>query len=538
VNWNNCRKAVVKIRGSAFALQHGTLPAMNCQLVIALLLFACAAPAAPQNILLIIADDYGADSSVLYNTASASVSLPPTPNISALATNGVVFRNAYASPVCSPTRACLITGRYGFRTGIGDVILGAGSPTLTASELTLPEVFAANPALNYSLAHFGKWHLNNQANSPSTVGGWPTYAGSLVGAVASYTNWTKTTNGVSFTTTNYATTDVVNDAVAWIQTQTNKPWFAWVAFNAPHTPLHKPPNALCPHYTGLSGTQININNNPRPYYEAMVEAMDTELGRLLVAVNRTNTHIIFLGDNGTTGQVIQSPYASGKAKDTIYEGGTKVPMVVAGPAVVSPGRTNSTLVHAVDVFATILAMAGISNAATLTTNTIESQSFLPALTSTSNLTRYAFVEKFGTNSASADGRALRNAQFKLLSFDAGGTEFYDLLADPAENTNLLTGTLTATQQANYYALTMRLGLYQDTLAAPTISSSTRSNGQFTATVPLATNRVFSLWRATTLDSLAWAPVTNATVLTNGSSVRLTDTNAAVANFYRVEAKTP
>ena len=509
---------------------------MNRLFVIAVFLFACATHAAQQNILLIIADDYGADSSVLYNTASASVSLPPTPNIAALATNGVVFRNAYANPVCSPTRACLITGRYGFRTGIGDVILGAGSPSLTAAELTLPEVFAANPSLNYQLAHFGKWHLHNQANSPSTIGGWPTYAGSLVGAVANYTNWTKTTNGTSFTTTNYATTDLVNDAVAWIAARTNQPWFAWVAFNAPHTPLHKPPAALAPHYTGLSGTQPNINNNPRPYYEAMVEAMDTELGRLLASVNRTNTHIIFLGDNGTPGQVIQSPFVSAKAKATIYEGGTKVPMVVAGPAVVGPGRTNDTLVHAVDVFATILAMAGISNATTLTTNTIDSQSFLSALTGTSNLTRYAFVEKFGTESPSADGRALRNTQFKLLSFDAGGAEFYDLLADPAENTNLLSGTMTATQQANYYSLTMRLGLYQDTLAAPTISSSTRSNGQFTATVPLATNVVFSLWRAATLDALAWAPVTNATVVTNGASVRLTDTNAAAANFYRVEAK--
>lgn len=509
---------------------------MNRLFVIIGLCFACGTHAAHQNILLIIADDYGADSSALYNTASASVSLPPTPNINALATNGVVFRNAYANPVCSPTRACLITGRYGFRTGIGDVILGPTSPMLTAAELTLPEMFAANASLNYQLAHFGKWHLNNQASSPNTIGGWPTFAGSLGGAVANYTNWTKTTNGTSFTTSNYATTDLVNDAVTWIAAHTNQPWFAWVAFNAPHTPLHKPPNALAPHYTGLSGTQININNNPRPYFEAMVEAMDTELGRLLASVNRTNTHIIFLGDNGTSGQVIQSPFVSAKAKDTIYEGGTKVPMVVAGPSVVSPGRTNDTLVHAVDVFATILAMAGISNAATLTTNTIDSQSFLPALTSTSNLTRYVFVEKFGTNSASADGRALRNAQFKLLSFDAGGTEFYDLLADPAENTNLLTGTMTATQQANYYALTMRLGLYQDTLAAPTISSATRSNGQFTATVPLATNVSFKLWRAATLDALAWVPVTYATVVTNGSSVCLTDTNGAAANFYRVEAK--
>jgi hypothetical protein len=238
--------------------------------------------------------------------------------------------------------------------------------------------------------------------------------------------------------------------------------------------------------------------------------------------------------------VIQPPFSSTKAKDTLYEGGTRVPLIITGPAVASPGRTNDTLVHAVDVFATILQMAGISNATTLTTNIIDSRSVLPAVTAVSNLTRYAYVEKFGTNTPSPEGRALRNAQFKLIRFDNGGAdEFYDLLADPYENTNLFSGTLNATQQANYYSLEMRLGVYQDTLVAPTISSFTRSNSQFTVTVTRATNMTYRLWRAATLSDLAWAPVTNATVLTNGSVVSLADPNAAAAaNLYQVEAKTP
>src|SRR3954470_5335490 len=87
--------------------------------------------AAPTNILLIIADDYGADSSSLYNSTNNGARLPPTPNIVALAQSGVLFRNGYANPVCSPTRACLITGRYCFRTGVGDAIAGPTSPTLS-----------------------------------------------------------------------------------------------------------------------------------------------------------------------------------------------------------------------------------------------------------------------------------------------------------------------------------------------------------------------------------------------------------------------
>src|SRR6185295_14130392 len=112
--------------------------------------------ATSRNILLIIADDYGVDSSSLYNSTNTGASLPPTPNIVALAQQGVVYRNAYSNPVCSPTRACLFTGRYGFRTGIGDVVAGAGSAVLTASEFTLAEAFAANSGLGYQLAQFGK----------------------------------------------------------------------------------------------------------------------------------------------------------------------------------------------------------------------------------------------------------------------------------------------------------------------------------------------------------------------------------------------
>ncbi len=504
-----------------------------------------ASSAAQQNVLLIIADDYGADSSSLYNSTNNGASLPPTPNIVSLAQSGVVFRNAYANPVCSPTRACVISGRHGFRTGIGNVIGGAGNATLPSSEFTLADAFAANPSLNYQLAQFGKWHLAPGTGSPGTIGGWPHFAGSIQGAIASYTNWTKNVNGVNTPGyTNYATTDIVNDTIAWIQARTTNPWVAWMAFNAPHTPYHKPPNSLCPHYTSLSGTTADINANPRKYYEAMTEAMDTELGRLLAAVNRTNTHIIFLGDNGTPGNVIQPPHLSTRGKDTLYEGGIKVPLVISGPSVASPNRTNDTLVHAVDLYSTILEMAGINMAATVPTNIpVDSQSILAAVQNVTHLTRHAYAEKFDTNSpAASDGRALRNQQFKLIRFaTSGASAFFDLQSDPYEATNLLSGTLTATQLANYHSLGLRLGQYQDDLIAPTISSATHSNGQFAATVPQAANVSFGLWRGTALDALSWAPVTNYLATTNGGFVTLkdTDTNSAADTFfYRVEARTP
>ena len=151
------------------------------------LMLAASAPAA-DNVLLIILDDYGADSSPLYNT-NAAASFPPTPKITALAQSGVVFQNAYAQPVCSPTRACMLTGRYSFRTGVGEAFI-AGATPLSAGEFTLPEAFAANAALGYQCAQFGKWHLSNGMSSPNTIGSWPLFKGPIQGALPDYYNWT------------------------------------------------------------------------------------------------------------------------------------------------------------------------------------------------------------------------------------------------------------------------------------------------------------------------------------------------------------
>ena len=507
---------------------------------LAVLLFAVGSGLAQQNILLIIADDYGIDSSSLYNT-DAAASQPPTPTIDSLATKGVLFRNAYSSPVCSSTRACIMTGRYGFRTGIGAVVGGStGSPPLAASEQTLPEALASSST--YELAQFGKWHLAMGMNTPLVRGGWTNYAGGLGGGVGDYADWTKTINGTSTpNNTNYATSDVVDDAVDWIQARGTNSWFAWVAFNAPHTPFHKPPDGLHS-YDGLSGTQTDINQNPRPYYEAMVEAMDTEMARLLAAVNLTNTHVLFVGDNGTPNQVLQPPYPSDRAKGSLYEGGIHVPMIVSGPAVLNPGRTNETLVHVVDLFGTILDLAGIDVAATIPPGTtVDSHSFLSMVEQDKVESRDVYAELFGGNFGdNTTGRVLRNDRFKLIQFTDGSEEFYDLESDPYEGTNLLAGVMDAVELANYHSLTFKMANYQDALAQPVINDSFMTNGVYTLRVTGESNLSYVLWRTTTFDPLDWAPVTNAVVISNGpTSVGITDPDgAAAAGFYRVLGATP
>lgn len=417
--------------------------------LIAVLLFWTSLGAAqPANILLIIADDFGSDSFPL--TASAGASLPPMPNLTALKNSGVLFKNAHAQPTCSPTRASILTGRLPFRTGIGMQLTGATSPQLQASEFTLPEAFAANAGLGYSLAMFGKWHLNSGAgtnDTPRTVGGWPHFAGTIIGALPDYSNWTKVTNNVTSTSTTYATTDTASDLVAWITSRpSGTPWFAWAAFNAPHAPYHVPPSNLQTYGTPTTN---------RSMYEAACQALDTEVGRVLASVNLATTNVIFVGDNGTPSNVIQTPYTSAHAKESLYEGGTRVPMIIAGPAVVSPNRENSAPVNVVDLYSTILELAGISLSATQpAANPLDSKSLMPILKNTTDAERTAFSQMFGSDFTTAQsGRVLTDAAgYSLLQFDDGHEELYSTVTDPNQTTNLLGTSITAAAQSAYAAL--------------------------------------------------------------------------------------
>ena len=428
---------------------------------------------AQPNVLLIIADDLGTDSLSLYNN-SAGAALPPTPNIDGLKSGGVMFRNAYAQPTCSPTRASILTGRHPFRHGVTTAVT-ANDGQLMAGEFTLPRAFAANGSLGYGLAHFGKWHLslgNNMANDPANLGGWPHYAGSLNGGLTggnggtgTYFAWTKTTNGVTGPTngtTTYATTDTTDDTINWIAARGNTPWFAWVAYNAPHSPFHKPPANLHTYDTTVPGwNTLPIGSNQRTHYNAAIQAMDTEIGRLLASLSpavRDNTWVILVGDNGTPNQVIQTPFSSGHSKESLYEGGVRVPLLVSGPGVVGPNREISHVVHAVDLYSTVLELAGIDVAATQPSlKPIDSRSLLPLLQNQSSTPRIAYSESSGTAILPAEaGATVRSGDYKLIRFQDNTERLHLLTTDPDEQANLLLGALDSTAQAAYGALTAQL----------------------------------------------------------------------------------
>ena len=454
----------------------------------------------PPNILLVVADDLGLDALSLYSSLlgnAATGTFAPTPNITALASNGLRFNKAYTYTVCSPSRSCILTGRYGYRTGTGNVVAASSNNFLQSTEFTLPKAFAANSPLNFQLKHFGKWHLTAISGAtanqgPCTIGGWPAFTGSLPGQLSDFYSWTKvisdgTAGGTSSSTsTTYETTDLVNDAVSYINTQqtAGKPWFATLALNAPHvtqsSPFYQlPPTSLCPAYASLVNTSADILANPRSYFNAMIQALDTELGRLLQSVDLAKTNVIFVGDNGTygsnapnSGSVIQAPYNASHSKATLYEGGIRVPLIIAGPDVTSPGRTTDALTHFVDLYSTILEMAGINVAATVPSGTVvDSHSLLPVLkNTTSTQSSLIYGEEFDVAFPTLGGRCLRDSQYKVIRKATGSDEFYDLSADPYEATNLIasgTGSLSSPQLTAYNNLVTQLATFN---TAPTVSS--------------------------------------------------------------------
>lgn len=420
-----------------------------------LLLLVAKFSLAQQNTILLIADDVSPDYFGFYsNTDTAN-----TPNLSNLASKGVVFNRAWAYPICSPTRSSIFTGRYGFRTGMGAVVAGPGTNQLSTSETSLATVLRNQAPIQYSTACVGKWHLHSKQgnlNKPSIMG-YQYYSGNFAGAITDFYYYQTITNGTIDTSVIYATTETINNAINWLDTiPSNKPFFLWVAFNAPHDPYHKPPNSLITN-TSLPGTNGHINANKAEYFKAAIEGLDTETGRLIQYLNTNglldSTNFIFIGDNGTPEDVTKNPL-SGRSKGTIYNYGVEIPMFISGPAIVSPSRRTNEMTCTVDLFATIADLSGVTN---WNPNNVlqDSRTLMPIIKNqNATIREYQFSEQFGS-SASRDGKSIRNQNYHLIRFDSTNTqEFYNISIDTFEATNLLLSpsTMSASDIANYHLL--------------------------------------------------------------------------------------
>lgn len=373
------------------------------------------------NVLLIIADDMGLDATPGYNVGTVQ---PNMPNLDELRRTGIQFTNLWSYPLCTPTRASMLTGKYGFRTQVTNVGL-----ELSSNEVSLQK-YLDDTNSGYSHAVIGKWHLSGDINHPNAIGV-DQYAGLISGGVQSYWSWNLVENMQSANTTEYTTTKFTDLAINWIGVQ-DQPWFLWLAYNAPHTPFHLPSNEL--HNQGnLPTDETSIDANPLPYYMAMLEAMDSEMGRLIGSMSqeeKDNTVIIFIGDNGTPNQVAQT-YPNRRAKNTLYQGGINVPMIISGKNIDRIGAEEQALLGTTDLFATIAGIAGSD-----ITEVNDSKNF-KEMFSTSGLTVRDYVySEIGDDNTTLD-YTIRNSDYKLIRFSGGNEALYHLTDDPLEAINLM-----------------------------------------------------------------------------------------------------
>jgi arylsulfatase B len=399
------------------------------------------------NVLLIIADDMGWDAFGKY--AGTNGQKAKTPVLDSLAQAGITFNNLWVNPVCSPTRAAIFTGKYGFRTGVGTAI-GGNTGGLSSSETLLQKYINDKTSNQYATAVIGKWHMSNntQLSAPEQFGvGY--YSGIFTGTVPSYTNWTKTSSGQQTNVTTYTTTYFVDDSKKWVSQQ-SKPWFLSMTLNAPHTPFHLPPLNLISDQS-LVDDAATISSTPLPYYLAAIEAMDAELGRFFkgfTEIQKKNILVIFIGDNGTGVQVVQAPYSASTSKESLWQGGINTPMIVSGYGVNRKNEVDNSLVNGTDLFATIADVAGSG------ISQVNDGYSLKALidNSTTFSRKYAYSEQFGSTDTSVDGWTLRDNKYKLIHLTSGSEYFYDLSIDPFEKTNLISTALSAEASAALSAI--------------------------------------------------------------------------------------
>jgi len=366
------------------------------------------------NILLVIADDIGVDMLNGYGFGGAK---PSTPTIDSLRSVGITFENVWSAPACTPTRAAIMSGKFGVKTG---VLKAPGH--LDTSNTSL---FRALPSV-YESALVGKWHIAQPIdNTHPTQHGVIYYAGEMESGVADYFKWNLVENGIAKQDTNYVTSVFTDKSLAWLKGKP-EPWLLWLAHVAPHSPFHTPPANM------YSTTPVNNN---RQKYMAMIESFDFELNRLIQSIPDSvmeNTVIIVLGDNGTPGNFLQD-YPTGHGKGTLYEGGIRVPMIIAGKNVNRKGQREKSLIHVADLYSTMLVLAGEE----LSGGIYNSLSFAHLLNSSTKDDSPTRDYNYSEIESTVNGWTIRGKQYKLIEFQDGTQEFYDLLIDSLETKNLI-----------------------------------------------------------------------------------------------------
>lgn len=309
------------------------------------------------NMILILADDMGFGDFSAFNGGLSS-----TPALDGLIPESVCLTQQYtASPVCNPSRACLLTGRYPHRTGSVDTLEWRGLERLALDETTLADVFQA---AGYATGLVGKWHLGafDPRYHPNRRG----FAEAVCfrGGMHDYYNWRLEYNDrVARSDGRYLTDVWTEEAVDFIERHRGEPFFLHLTYNAPHTPLEAPPEEVAPFKA--SG---RFNHGVSMIY-AMIHRMDSGIARILETLRRLgleeDTIVLFSSDNGPQFGG-EGPHCTTRfncqfngAKGSVYEGGIRVPAIIRWPSGLPAGQSMGEMVHFSDWFPTLLTAAGL-----------------------------------------------------------------------------------------------------------------------------------------------------------------------------------
>lgn len=426
-----------------------TLPRCLTSLLLVFLPLVAAAAERP-NVVLIVIDDLGRNDLGCYGSTFYR-----TPHLDRLAAEGLQCMDAYAAcPVCSPTRAALLTGKYPARLNLTDWLPGRGDrpdqrllrPTIR-QELPLEETTLAEAlkGAGYATGHVGKWHLGGEGFEPQRQGFDVNVAGDHTGTPLSYFAPFRNKQGrfmpglEQAPEGEYLTDRLTTEAEKFLEQNRARPFFLYLAHYAVHTPLRARPE-LVAKYAGKGGKPGTQHN---PVYAAMVESMDESVGRTLRKLDELQvadrTLVLFTSDNGglsvvegpNTPATINAPLREGKGY--LYEGGTRVALLLRWPGVIKPGSVSTVPVSSIDVFPTVLEACGVA-----LPGTIDGVSLLPVLQGGS-LQREALYWHYPhySNQGGKPGGAIRAGNRKLIEFyENGRRELYDLARDPGETRNL------------------------------------------------------------------------------------------------------
>lgn len=394
---------------------------------------------AQPNVIIILTDDQG------YNDVGFNGCTDiPTPNIDKIADQGVKFTSGYVSyAVCGPSRAGLITGRYQGRFGFGRNPLFAPNDPDQGLPLSEETMAAALDKVGYQTMAIGKWHLGAHESQRPLNRGFDEFFGFLTGGHQYFPElWTlddisgvdsqfaayKTKllqNDTRIDEREYLTDALSREAVSFVQRNADKPFFLYLAYNAPHSPLQATEKYL--------NRFTHIENEKRKKYAAMVSSVDDGVGKVLDKLKELNIHentiVFFLSDNGgpyKTNGSINDPLREGKG--SMYEGGIRVPFAMRWPAKIQGGQIYNLPIISLDIFATAANYAGAKPK-----NALDGVDIVPFLLGAKEGVPH---EQLFWRQYDKKGYAVRNGDMKLVNIKGEQDELYNLHDDIGEQHQL------------------------------------------------------------------------------------------------------